>query len=67
MGWIIWTIGSIGVVVTFEPGTLAFYVGAGLVLIVASTISGGHASGARADVPVAKNQAASSAPLALRR
>ena len=55
VGWIIWTAGSIGVVVTFEPGTLAFYVGAGLVFIVAGTISSGHAAAARADVPVAKN------------
>jgi hypothetical protein len=55
VSWIIWIVGSILVVVTFEPRTLAFYVVAGLVVIVGSTFSGGHAPRARADVPVAKS------------
>jgi hypothetical protein len=55
VAWIIWIVGSILVVITFELGTLAFYVSAGLVFIVGSTMSGGHASTARADVPVTKN------------
>ena len=38
MRWIIWIAGSIGVALMFDYETLAFYVTAGLVLIVGSTI-----------------------------
>lgn len=55
MSWIIWTIGSIGVVVTFEPGTLAFFVGTGLVFIIASTTSGWDNPTAAAGTRVAKD------------
>ena len=55
MSWIIWIAGVILAVTTFEPGTLAFYVVVGLVFLVGSTFTGGHASAARADLPAAKN------------
>jgi hypothetical protein len=38
--WIIWIAGSIGVALMFDYETLAFYVSAGLVLIIGSTIDG---------------------------
>lgn len=56
MRWIIWSAGAILVDITFEPTTLAFYVSAGLVFIVGSTMSGwGGASTAGPGVRVAKD------------
>ena len=46
MRWIIWIAGSIGIARMFDYETLAFYVAAGLVMIVGGTI-GRHA----VDVP----------------
>ena len=38
MRWIIWIAGSIAVALIFDYETLAFYVTAGLVMIIGSTI-----------------------------
>ena len=49
MRWFIWIMGSIGVWLMFDYETLAFYVTAGLVLIVGSTIGGRDAADATAE------------------
>jgi hypothetical protein len=50
---VIWGVGLILVATSFEPGTLPFYVSAGLVLVVGSTTSPERASDAD-DVRAAK-------------